>query len=144
MIEFRQKEFVGLQDGFGGKKGLIKRVGIRRNQSSYKNFGPWTVTWGGNALDDYSNEDDYFTPQDLNKIAEIEKWISKHPYEENSNKYGQHPLWEFIDTSHEAVIWSAKINDKDRLNYLIFKNTNQIIIINCRGHNVIDMSYSKG
>ena len=29
MIEFRQKEFVGLQDGFGGKLGKIKRSIIK-------------------------------------------------------------------------------------------------------------------
>lgn len=141
MIIKRQKQFVGLQDGFCGKKGLIKKIGLKR-ASNYNNLGPWEVIWGEVAGEDYYNTDEYFTSQDIKRIDEIINWIKKHPWEENSNKYSQHPLFEFVDQTHETVVWSAEINKRDRLVYLVSKVANQILVINCRGHNVIDIGYS--
>lgn len=148
MIIFRklkQKEFGQIipDDGFGGLKGRIRRLSksssIRRNLSSYKQFGPWNIVWGDNALND-STDSHYYSDQNINRIEEIIKWIKFHPY---GSKFGQHPLWEFFDIDGEFVVWSADITEKDRLVYCISKVDNTIIIINCKEHVVIDSNYYK-
>lgn len=141
MIRFRQKEFGNLQDGYLGKLGEIKKIGLRRD-AHYNYKGPWNIVWGEVASDDYSNVDDYFTPEDIKRINKIEEWIKKHPFGKDNNEYNQHPLWEFVDQTHETEIWSANINEKDRLIYLISKVKNHILIINCREHFVTNIPYS--
>lgn len=71
MIEFRQKEFVGLQDGFGGKLGRIKRSG--KKSDSYKNFGPWEVSLCDSAKDEYMELND----KDMDRVDKIMKKKSK-------------------------------------------------------------------
>ena len=66
--------------------------------------------------------------------------IKTKPFQGN---YGQHPLWEFYDLKDECVVWSAEIDDENRMNYLIFKQINYILIINLIGHNVVDIEYAK-
>lgn len=56
MIKFKQKEFVGLQDGHGGKLGSIKRSG--KKSDAYKNFGPWEVSLCEMAEDEFAELDD--------------------------------------------------------------------------------------
>jgi Txe/YoeB family toxin of Txe-Axe toxin-antitoxin module len=134
MIEFRQKEFVGLQDGFGGKLGRIKRSG--KKSDSYKNFGPWEVSLCDSAKDEYMELND----KDMDRVDKIMKEIETKPYQGN---YEQHSLWEFYDADNECVVWSAKINNKDRLTYLIFKFQNIILVTNLVGHNVINIPYAE-
>lgn len=134
MIEFRQKEFIGLQDGYGGKLGKIKKSG--KKSDSYKNFGPWEVRFCEAADDEFLELED----KDANTVREIKKHLEKNPF---FGKYGQHPLWEFYDEDNECVVWSAKINDKDRLTYLIFKFQNIVLITNLIGHNVINLPYAQ-
>lgn len=134
MIEFRQKEFVGLQDGFGGKLGKIKRSG--KKSDSYKNFGPWKVSMSENAEDEYLD----LSKKDEETVDKIIEEIKTKPYQGN---YKQHPLWEFYDADNECVVWSAKINDTDRLTYLIFKFQNIILVTNLVGHNVINLPYAQ-
>ena len=89
-----------------------------------------------NALDQYPDLD----TKDQNKVDLILKELEIKPYQ---GSYGQHPLWDFIDRAHECVIWSAEINDEDRLNYLIFTRQNYILVTNLIGHEVINIEYAK-
>jgi Txe/YoeB family toxin of Txe-Axe toxin-antitoxin module len=133
MIILRKKQFSG-DDGFGGKKGKILRTKFRK-LDSYKPFGPWEVHLTENAEDEYME----FDVKDRNIISKILEKLKTKPY---SGNYGQHPLWEFYDKDNECVVWSAKINDKDRLNYLIFKTQNYILVTNLIGHTIIENSYA--
>lgn len=94
MILIREKRFIGLNDGFGGKKGQIKR--LRRKSDSYKKFGPWIVEMSENALDQYPE----LNSEDQKKVDLILEELKTKPYQ---GSYGQHPLWDFVDTSHECV-----------------------------------------
>lgn len=134
---FRQKLFVGLEDGFGGKLGRIKRIGIRRSDS-YKPYGPWIVNYSDNAQNELEDIE-YFSREDLIKIQSIVNEIRTKPYQ---GKFDQHPLWEFVDLDHNSVVWSAKINEKDRLVYLIFTGEDKILILNLKGHTVTNLGYS--
>jgi Txe/YoeB family toxin of Txe-Axe toxin-antitoxin module len=133
MIKFKRKIF-SLDDGFGGKKGKIVRSKFRKSDS-YKPFGPWKVELTDNAIDELSE----FPEEDEVKIKKILEELKTKPY---SGNYGQHPLWEFYDKDNECVVWSAKINDRDRLNYLIFKTQNYILVTNLIGHTIIENSYA--
>lgn len=136
MILLRNKLFVGLGDGFGGKKGKIKRNPKIRRTDSYKNWGPWIVKLSDNADEEFLE----LEKKDKEKVLKILKELETKPYQGN---YGQHPLWEYDDTvDYDCVVWSAIINDEDRLNYLIFKTQNQIQVTNLIGHTVIDMKYA--
>lgn len=136
MIVLRNKLFVGLDDGFGGKKGDIVRTSFLRKSDSYKNNGPWVVDMSENAKDEYREFEDN---KDVDKIDKILKEIETRPFQ---GTVGQHPLWEFYDKKNECVIWSAVINREDRLNYLIFKQQNYILVTNLIGHFVIDREYA--
>lgn len=57
--------------------------------------------------------------------------------------FGQHPLWEFYDIKNECVVWSAEIDSENRVNYLVFKGINYILVTNLLGHNIIDIEYAK-
>ena len=135
MILSRQKLFGNLSDGFGGKKFDIKRSKFRRSPS-YKKFGPWTVRLSENAYDEYQDLDD----ESQEKIDIMISELETKPFQ---GSYGQHPLWEFYDTTNECVVWSAEIDSENRMNYLIFKQTNDILISNLVGHNVINIEYEK-
>lgn len=136
MLIKREKQFIGLDDGFGGKKGHIIRSGWKSD--AFKKFGPWRVEMSENAKDQYENGD--LTNKDINKVDLILKELETKPYQ---GKFGQHPLWNFKDKTDECIVWSAEINDKDRLNYLIFKSQNYILVTNLLGHEVIDLGYAK-
>ncbi len=136
MILSRQKLFVGLQDGFGGKKGRIKRTRIFKRSPSYKKFGPWDVDLSENAYDEYQEFDD----KQQKKIDLMLAELRTKPFQ---GSFGQHPLWEFYDEDNECVVWSAEIDEENRMNYLIFKQTNTILITNLLGHNIIDIEYAK-
>lgn len=131
----RQKLFANLNDGFGGKKGDIKRSKFRRSPS-YKKFGPWKVELSENATEEFQE----FSLEDRQKIQKIVEEIATKPFQGN---YGQHPLWEFYDTENECVVWSAEIDSENRVNYLIFKSINYILVTNLIGHNIIDIEYAK-
>ena len=136
MIILRNKSYGNIDDGFKGKKGDIKRVNaLFRKSDSYKKDGPWEVEFSERA-DEELNE---FSENLRKRIRAIKEELEHHPYEGN---YGQHPLWEFYDTKNECVVWSAEINEKNRLNYLIFKQQNYILVTNLIGHNVIDIRYN--
>lgn len=139
MIILRNKLFTGWADGFGGKKSDIIRDRNLKKSDSYKNYGPWRVELCEVAQDQYEDPDSKFTEKDLNTIDAIIEEIKTKPF---SGNYGQHPLWEFRDKTHECVVWSAVINEKDRLNYLIFKTQNFIQVTNLIGHTVIDKEYA--
>ena len=86
--------------------------------------------------------DDYKDLEDLgigDKIRDILSELETKPYQ---GSYGQHPLWEFYDKDHLNVIWSAEINDKDRITYVISTSLNCITVTNIGGHKVLDMSYA--
>ncbi len=136
MILGRQKLFVGLQDGFSGKKGKIKRTRIFKRSSSYKKFGPWEISLSENACDEYQELDD----KQQKIVDSILKELETKPFQGN---YGQHPLWEFYDEDNECVIWSAEIDSENRVNYLIFKSINYILVTNLLGHSIIDIEYAK-
>ena len=136
MIVLRNKFFVGLGDGFGGKKGDIVRTCFLKKSDSYKNFGPWEVDLSENARGEYREFEDI---RDLDRIDKILEEIETHPFQ---GSVGQHPLWEFYDKVNECVVWSAIINKEDRLNYLIFKQQNYILVTNLVGHFVIDREYA--
>jgi Txe/YoeB family toxin of Txe-Axe toxin-antitoxin module len=136
MILLRQKQFTGRDDGFEGKKGDIKRSKFRRSPS-YKKFGPWEVRFSDNAEDEYKEDLDEKQQRIVDKIM---KELETKPFQGN---YGQHPLWEFYDSMNECVVWSAEIDDENRLNYLIFKSINCILVINLVGHKVVDIEYAK-
>lgn len=135
MIVLRNKLFVGLNDGFGGKKGRIKRNPRIRRTDSYKNFGPWIVKLSDNAEDEFMELD----KRDKERVKRILKELETKPFQ---GSCGQHPLWEFEDIDNECVVWSAIINEEDRLNYLIYKQQNYIEVINLIGHVVIDSKYA--
>lgn len=137
MIIFRQKAFGNLQDGYGGKKADIYWLGVKSGgrSATHKNLGPWTVAWGEIAEEEYLDLEDQ---SKVNRIKKIVEDLKYHPYQ---GKYSQHPLWDFLDRTHECVVWSAKINEKDRLNYLIFKYSNYILITNISKHKVIGYTY---
>lgn len=135
MILLRQKLFIGLEDGFGGKKGRIFRSKLFKKSDAFEKFGPWIVELSENADNDIIELDD----KDTRKVQDILEELKTKPYQGN---YGQHPLWEFYDKDNECVIWSAEINLKDRITYLIFKTHNYILITNIGGHKVIDMEYA--
>lgn len=128
-----------MNDGFGGKKCDIIRDRSLKKSDSYKNFGPWEVDWSENAKMEYEDADSVFTDKDLDVIDKIAIELETKPFQGN---YGQHPLWEFRDKSHECVVWSSVINKKNRLNYLIFKTQNYILITNLIGHSVLNMEYN--
>ena len=134
MIEFRQKEFVGLQDGFAGKLGRIKRSG--KKSDAYRKFGPWKVSMCENAEDEFVEMDD----RDANTVKKIMEEIKTNPYQGN---FEQHPLWEFFDADRECVVWSAKINEKDRMTYFIYMFQNEIRISNLVGHYVTNIPYAE-
>lgn len=111
----------------------IKRSGIRIS-SQFKKFGPWKVDFFDEFDDNYAE----LSERDQKKVDMMIKQLKIKPYQ---GTFGQHPLWEFYDQDNECVIWSAEINPKDRLNYLIFKKDNTIKIINLLGHSVLGMNY---
>ncbi len=135
MKVLRQKEFVGLGDGFGGKKGRINKSRLLKKSDSFEKFGPWNIDLSENADEDLLELDDNKTKL----IQKILKELETKPYQGN---YGEQPLWEFQDKDNECVIWSAEIDDKNRITYLIFKQQNYILITNIGGHKVIDMDYA--
>lgn len=135
MILGRQKLFGNREDRFEGKKGEIRRSKFRRSPS-YKKFGPWTVKLSENAYDEYLDLDD----DSQAKVDKMMEELKTKPFQGN---YGQHPLWEFYDVMNECIVWSAEIDNENRMNYLIFKNTNDVVIINLIGHNVVDIEYAK-
>jgi Txe/YoeB family toxin of Txe-Axe toxin-antitoxin module len=77
--------------------------------------------------------------QNRAKIREIIEELETKPYQ---GSYGQHPLWDYRDKTNECVVWSAEIDNENRINYLIFKYQNYILITNIGGHKVIDSEYS--
>lgn len=140
MIILRNKQFAASYDpdGFGGKSGRIVLVGkLFRKSVTYNKLGPWRVELTENA-DNELREPDHWTNADIIKIDKIIEEIKLKPYQ---GSLGQHPLWNFRDKDNECVIWSAEINKEDRLNYLIFKQQNYILVTNLIGHNVIDINY---
>lgn len=139
MIVLRNKLFTGLDDGFEGKKGDIIRDRNLKKSDSYKNFGPWVVRLSDNAQDQYEDPESEFSEKDLNTIDSIIEELKTKPF---SGSFKQHPLWEFRDKTHECVVWSSVINEKNRLNYLIFKKQNIIVVTNLIGHAVIDHEYA--
>lgn len=139
MIVLRDKLFTGLGDGFGGKRNDIIRDRTLKKLDSYKNFGPWEVELSDNAKLQYEDAEAEFTEKDLSIIDSILLELETKPF---SGNYGQHPLWEFRDKTNECVVWSAVINEKNRLNYLIFKTQNYILVTNLIGHTVIDKDYA--
>ena len=138
MIILRNKLFVGWNDGFEGMKGRIKRNPKLKKSDSYRNFGPWKVKLSDNA--DMEYQDPIFSDKDLDRIDKILKELETKPFQ---GAYNQHPLWEFYDTENMCIIWSAEINKENRLNYLIFKQLNYILVTNLIGHFVIDTEYAK-
>jgi Txe/YoeB family toxin of Txe-Axe toxin-antitoxin module len=132
MILIRNKHF-SLNDGFGGKKGQIIRSTIKLD--SYKKFGPWKVELSENAYDNYQEFD-------MDGQKKIDKMLAELRTKPFQGSFGQHPLWNFKDKVDECVVWSAEINDKDRLNYLIFKSQNYILVTNLIGHEVINLGYA--
>lgn len=139
MILLRRKHFTGLNDGFGGIKGRIFKTKFQKPLKGHtEHQGPWKVELAENAEEELLDID-YFSEKDLDKIEKILKEIETKPYQ---GSFEQHPLWEFYDRFNEFVVWSAKINEEDRLNYVIFKQQNYILVINLMGHHVIDMSYA--
>lgn len=133
MIVKRQKCFIGLDDGFAGLKGLIYRVG--KKSDAYKKFGPWEVVMTDNAIDEYNELDK--TNRDI--VDNILKELETKPFQGN---YGQHPLWEWGVKQQDCVLWSAEVNDKDRVTYAIYKFQNQIRVTNVIGHMIVDREYA--
>lgn len=121
------------------KKEKIKRNPRIKKSDSYKKFGPWKVKFSDNAKDELC-DDSVFSESDVSKIQKIVKELETKPFQ---GSFGQHPLWEFHDTNDECVIWSAEINKENRLNYLIFKQLNYILVTNLIGHYVVDTEYAK-
>ena len=134
MIVKRQKIFGNLQDGFGGKKNDIVWCG-RHRSSAYNNFGPWIVELSDNADDEYTGLDD----KSAKKVTNIIEELKTKPYQ---GSYGQHPLWDFRDKNNECVVWSSEIDKENRLNYLIFRYQNYILVTNIGGHRVINHDYA--
>lgn len=132
MLIFRQKLFFG-NDGYGGVKGRIKPAAKRSD--SYRKFGPWEVRLCEFAADEYKNLDE----EDVKTVDNIIKRISVNPF---WGKYGQHPLWDYYDSMNEFVIWSAEINNEDRMTYFISKLQNIILITNLVGHFIVDRPYA--
>lgn len=112
-------------------------------------FTEYNVIWTENANDNYSQclLDNYYSPQDINRIDKIIALIKKNPYASGPNSlkycYGIHPLWRFEDKKNRFTIWAADITKKDRLVYLVFKSQNSIIVINCKGHSIGDLGYGE-
>lgn len=139
MIVLRNKKFSQFDsDNFGGLKARLRRNRNLKPLGKYEHQGPWTVKLSENAEDEF-NDEEYWSASDLNKVSKILKEIETRPYQ---GSFEQHPLWEFYDNLNEFVIWSAKINEEDRLNYVIFKKQNYILVINLMGHHVMDVSYA--
>ena len=139
-FQFRAKSF-STTDGYGGKGDDIVKNNKLIPARGYKPFGgEWVIEWGDEALIEAGNTK-YFDKEDQRRIEEITDWIAHHPYSKDDNKYGQHPLFMFEDSKKEVTVWSADINKDDRLIYLIYKRFNKILIINCKGHKVIDEEY---
>lgn len=139
MIVLRNKLFVGRDDGFEGKKGKIFRVSFLKKSDSYRNFGPWRVKLSDNALEELE-DDEVFSDRDIIKIRKIVKELETRPFQ---GSFGQHPLWEFDDKDRECTVWSAIIDEGNRLNYLVYKQQNYILVTNLIGHNVINIGYAK-
>jgi len=89
-----------------------------------------------NACDEYQELDD----KQQKIVDSILKELETKPFQGN---YGQHPLWEFYDEDNECVIWSAEIDSENRVNYLIFKSINYILVTNLLGHSIIEIEYAK-
>ena len=133
MIVLRQKEFIGLDDGFGGAKGQVIRVG--KKSDAYKKFGPWKIKVEEVAEDDYS----LLSLENRNKVDRILEELKTKPFQGNC---GQHPLFEWAIKGQPCVVWSAEINEKDRITYLIYKFQNYISVINIGGHKIADQGYA--